>query len=59
MTQPQVAKKAGMNPTTYFSKERGDKEFTLSEAVKVSSVLGITVEKMYKFLTEFVEVDFE
>ena len=48
MKQVEVAKKIGMHSVTYSRKERGELDFTLSEAFALSEMFGVSIEKLFK-----------
>lgn len=46
MTQEQLAKKMGVASNTFSWKRRGVREWTLSELVKLSDILGTTPSEL-------------
>ena len=46
MTKGEIAEALGITMTTLKSKVNGDSEFKLSEAVKLSEILGCTVDDL-------------
>lgn len=46
-TKEALAKEAGIGRTSFFSKIRGTSEFTLSEAYRLSSILGCTIDDLH------------
>lgn len=47
LTQKEVAKLMEMPTSTYRKKEQGYTEFTISEALKVSSILNKKIEEIF------------
>lgn len=47
LTQEDMASKLGMHATTFVAKESGKREFTLSEIIKLCSILDATFENIF------------
>lgn len=47
LTQTDVAKQLGISLTSYASKERGEKEFTLSEIKKLLELFNKKFEELF------------
>lgn len=47
-TKDALAKELGFSRSAFFMKLRGDSEFTLSEAYRLSRVIGCTVDDIYE-----------
>lgn len=45
--QKDMAKILGITPTTYSLKENGKREFTLSEAIKISQLFNMSIEEIF------------
>ena len=48
-----MAKLVNLPYRTYTYKERGEGEFTLSEAVTIAKELNITTDELYELLTTY------
>ena len=48
LLQKDVAKKIGIHPQSYHLKESGKREFTVSEAIKLSKIFNCTVDELFK-----------
>lgn len=48
MKQVDIAKKLMIHSVTYSRKERGELDFTLTEAFMLSELFGISVEGLFK-----------
>lgn len=46
MTQEQLATEMGMAPNTLMWKLRGERDFTLPEAMKLAEMVGVTLDGM-------------
>ena len=46
-TKDALAKELGVSRSAFFMKLRGDSEFTLSEAYRLSQAIGCTVDDLY------------
>ena len=46
MTQEQLATEMGMAPNTLMWKLRGERNFTLPEAMKLAEMVGVTLDGM-------------
>lgn len=46
-TRDAIADKIGMSRSSFFNKLRGSYEFSLSEAFKLSRILGISLDDFY------------
>lgn len=51
--QKDMAKLVNLPYRTYTYKERGEGEFTLSEAVTIAKELNITTDELYELLTTY------
>ena len=47
-TKDAMAKELGFSRSAFFMKLRGDSEFTLSEAYRLSRAIGCTVDDVYE-----------
>lgn len=47
VNQSEVAKYLGVSPNTYWSKENGKTEFTISEAKKLAEYFGVSVMELF------------
>lgn len=45
LTQLEIANKLGINPVTYQRKETGVREFSINEAIGLSSILNLTLDE--------------
>lgn len=50
-TKDAMAKELGFGRSAFFMKLRGDSEFTLNEAYRMSRALGCTVDDIYAMTT--------
>ena len=48
ITKDAFAAEVGINRTTFFAKMRGASEFTITEAHRMSRVLGCTMDDFYE-----------
>ena len=48
LKQIDVARKLDIHSVTYSRKETGEKEFTLSEALKLAEIFETTVDELFK-----------
>jgi putative transcriptional regulator len=48
LKQKDVAKKLGIHPQTYHEKERGKKDFTLSEAKMLAQIFNCTLNDLFQ-----------
>lgn len=46
-TKDEIAKSIGISRSSFFSKIRGEYEFTITEAYKLSTMLDMTVDEFY------------
>ena len=46
-TKEALAKELGFGRSAFFMKLRGDSEFTLSEAFRLSRTIGCTIDELY------------
>lgn len=51
-TKDEIAKSLGISRSSFFSKIRGEYEFTFTEAYKLSTMLGMTVDEFYELCQE-------
>ncbi|TFJ92173.1 helix-turn-helix transcriptional regulator [Lentibacillus salicampi] len=47
MHQKEIAKMIGMHPQTYHEKERGKKDFTISEAKMLAQIFDCTLNDLF------------
>lgn len=47
LKQKDVARELGIHSVTYSRKETGEKEFTLSEALKLAEMFDTTVDELF------------
>lgn len=45
--QKDVAKQLGMHPQTYYTKESGGKDFTLTEAIMLAKIFDCTLNDLF------------
>lgn len=48
LKQKDVARELGIHSVTYSRKETGEKEFTLSEALKLAEMFDTTVDELFR-----------
>lgn len=53
--QREVAKKLGIETSTYSNKEAGRRAFTVEELLKLELILDTTISEMYKELKEKIQ----
>ena len=58
-SQEYMAGKLGMSRPTYMQIEQGERELTISEAQKLASIFGMTLEDLFKGKGREIKVDFE
>lgn len=47
-TRDSIADKLGISRSSFFNKVRGSYEFSLSEAYKLSSLLGVSLDELHE-----------
>jgi len=47
LKQKDVAKRIGIHPQSYYLKESGKREFTLSEAIKLAEIFDCTLDELF------------
>lgn len=48
LNQKDLAKELGIHSVTYSRKETGEKEFTLTEALKLADLFDTTVDELFR-----------
>lgn len=59
VTQKQIAKILKITPESYSNKETGKFNFTLEEALKISSLFGLPIEDIFKEKIIEIKEDFK
>lgn len=49
-TRDAIAEKLGMSRSSFFNKQRGSNEFSLSEAFNLSRILGVSLDELYALI---------
>lgn len=49
---PEVAKALGVSTETYLRSERGEREFTLQEAMKIANIMGMPISFVFPKIFE-------
>lgn len=50
LTQKQVGEILGLSQKGFSKKERGDRKFTIDEALKLEEILGVSIYELFKEL---------